>query len=219
MPGIQRTRVDDGTVCNQRILVLTGPAGVGKTTTIRVLAKELGIELLEWSEGVEEWGMSGLDGRSIALGAYADAARLTKFSAIAAREGLTSKMLSFLSRNRYSSLPLNAVDSRSIAYSQRGRTSQHDSGHPPAAPRRLMLLSSLPNLSSPTTRQVFQAALLEYAQSYTPGSCPLVIIVSDTGSAGRAETSWMDRGGDGEWDVRSVIGKDLMAHPAVSVVE
>ncbi|KXT09356.1 hypothetical protein AC579_9398 [Pseudocercospora musae] len=33
-----------------KILVLKGPAGIGKTTTVRLLAQELGIELLEWRD-------------------------------------------------------------------------------------------------------------------------------------------------------------------------
>ncbi len=52
------------TSAHQRILVLTGPAGVGKTTTIQVLTKELGVECVEWTEGVEEWGMAGVGGGS-----------------------------------------------------------------------------------------------------------------------------------------------------------
>jgi len=32
----------------QRILALTGPAGSGKTATVKVLAGELGFELIEW---------------------------------------------------------------------------------------------------------------------------------------------------------------------------
>lgn len=32
----------------QRILLLTGRAGTGKTSTIRVLSKEMGFEILEW---------------------------------------------------------------------------------------------------------------------------------------------------------------------------
>lgn len=33
----------------QRVLVLKGPAGAGKTTTVRLLAREMGCRLLEWS--------------------------------------------------------------------------------------------------------------------------------------------------------------------------
>jgi cell cycle checkpoint protein len=53
----------DGT-SRKRILVLTGPAGAGKTATINVLAKEMGVEILEWrnpssSPGGEDDGEGG----------------------------------------------------------------------------------------------------------------------------------------------------------------
>lgn len=47
----------------QRILVLTGPAGTAKTTTIRVLAREMGFEILEWRNAMDE-------SSSTTLGAY-----------------------------------------------------------------------------------------------------------------------------------------------------
>lgn len=46
---------------SQRIIVLTGPAGVGKTACIKAVADEMDCELVEWAEGFEEWGMSGGD--------------------------------------------------------------------------------------------------------------------------------------------------------------
>lgn len=39
---------------HQRILILSGPAGAGKTTTARVLAKELDLDVLEWDEDVDD---------------------------------------------------------------------------------------------------------------------------------------------------------------------
>lgn len=38
----------------QRILLVTGPAGIGKTTTVRLIAEKLRIELMEWTEGVDD---------------------------------------------------------------------------------------------------------------------------------------------------------------------
>ena len=38
----------------KRILLLSGPAGAGKTTTVRVVAKEMGVELMEWGEGADD---------------------------------------------------------------------------------------------------------------------------------------------------------------------
>lgn len=43
----------------QRVLALTGPAGVGKTATLRVLAKELNVEILEWRNGMDDVVDSG----------------------------------------------------------------------------------------------------------------------------------------------------------------
>jgi len=48
-------------------LLLTGPAGGGKTTAIRVVAKELGIDLVEWGEGAEEWSLGGGIGKFFSI--------------------------------------------------------------------------------------------------------------------------------------------------------
>jgi len=41
-------------ISKQRILVLTGPAGTAKTTTLRVLAREMGFEIVEWRNSMNE---------------------------------------------------------------------------------------------------------------------------------------------------------------------
>ena len=48
----------------QRILALTGPAGSGKTATVKVLARELGFELIEWRNSMADpyGGMSSFLG-------------------------------------------------------------------------------------------------------------------------------------------------------------
>ncbi len=38
----------------QRILALTGPAGTAKTTTVRILAREMDFEILEWRNAIGE---------------------------------------------------------------------------------------------------------------------------------------------------------------------
>ncbi|ORY20600.1 Rad17 cell cycle checkpoint protein-domain-containing protein [Naematelia encephala] len=77
----------------KRILLLTGPAGTGKTTTVRLLAHEMSLELAEWEEGQEE--------RSIGSGIE--------------RESSMSKMSSFLSRHSYA--PLNMSSQSSVSSS------------------------------------------------------------------------------------------------------
>lgn len=49
----------------RRILALSGPSGVGKTATVRALASELGLEVVEWVEGAEENGIGGDFGQSL----------------------------------------------------------------------------------------------------------------------------------------------------------
>lgn len=44
--------------------MLTGPAGTGKTTTVKVLAKGMGVDLVEWGEGVEERSIGSGLGKS-----------------------------------------------------------------------------------------------------------------------------------------------------------
>ncbi|TRM58560.1 Rad17 cell cycle checkpoint protein-domain-containing protein [Schizophyllum amplum] len=51
----------------RRILVLTGPAGTGKTSTVKVLAREMGLDIMEWrnetsaNKAPAEWDDYGLD--------------------------------------------------------------------------------------------------------------------------------------------------------------
>lgn len=46
-----------GELIRQRILFVTGPPGIAKSTSVRVIAQEMGVELVEWSEGVEEYSL------------------------------------------------------------------------------------------------------------------------------------------------------------------
>ncbi|KIY34336.1 cell cycle checkpoint protein [Cryptococcus gattii E566] len=84
----------------RRILLMTGPAGGGKTTTVRLLAEQMGVDIIEWGESVEEWSLgTGIE-----------------------RESSISKFSSFLSRNSYPSLNLSqspsSSSSRSVSQSR-----------------------------------------------------------------------------------------------------
>jgi hypothetical protein len=47
---------------------LSGPAGAGKTTTVRVVAKEMGVKLMEWGEGADDSIVGAGIGELIGLG-------------------------------------------------------------------------------------------------------------------------------------------------------
>jgi cell cycle checkpoint protein len=50
----------------QRLLVLKGPAGSGKTTTLRLLAQEMRCEVLEWRNPANSFGVAGVGYQSAA---------------------------------------------------------------------------------------------------------------------------------------------------------
>ena len=59
VPVADPTRPPSKLLKYRRILALSGPSGVGKTATVRALATELGLEVVEWVEGAEENGIGG----------------------------------------------------------------------------------------------------------------------------------------------------------------
>ncbi|KAK4685335.1 cell cycle checkpoint protein, partial [Tremellales sp. Uapishka_1] len=162
----------------KRILLLTGPAGTGKTTSVRLIAQQMGLEVLEWGEGVEESSLGwGFD-----------------------RESSTAKFTTFLARHSYPSLPTSSTSSTSSSSAQ------------PQKPR-ILLMTSLPNLSHYATKETFHQALLSFCKTYSSSSCPLVIVHSDAGMGGRAEESWMERDRGGREGAIEVVGKDVKDGP------
>lgn len=132
------------------------------------------------------------------------------FSGDLEREGLTRKLSTFLSRQNYNRLSVkNSEPSTSASQSSRPR---------------LLFISSLPNVSSRYMRQAFQISLLEFARTHGPKSSPLIVVIPDSGQQGAAEESWSrrkggDGGGDAAWDLRSIAGPEVLAHPGVATVE
>lgn len=111
---------------------------------------------------------------------------------IAEHETGISKVSSWLSRNAYP--PLGA------AGSSRSRP-------------RVLLMTSLPNVSHLPTRLAFHDALVSFCKNYNSDSCPLIIIHSDSGSSGKAEASWMDRNSAGSEGVLEVVGRTVFDGP------
>ncbi|KAG9029405.1 Cell cycle checkpoint protein rad17 [Tulasnella sp. JGI-2019a] len=177
----------------RRILTLTGPAGSGKTATLKILAKELDVEIVEWRNGVDDSFQ----------GDFLD------------YESLSLKFQNFLDRaSSYRSLSFTLGTPSSS--SQANFTSQA-SGKPR---RQLILIEDLPNILHSATREAFQSALTAFATSAEPPSCPLVIVISDTGVRGESKD---ERGGhsagfggsgqDEAVDVRSVIPHGILGGP------
>lgn len=141
--------------------------------------------MVEWEEGQEEWSIgNGFGEPQIRLGDRV----LTQ---PVGRESSMFKISTFLSRQSYA--PLNL--------SGQGSSSQNAATRP-----RILLLTTLPNMSHPPARNAFHATLLRFCQDFSSLSCPLVIVDSEAGSGGKAEESWMDRDRGGREGALELVG-------------
>ncbi|EAU86703.2 hypothetical protein CC1G_06464 [Coprinopsis cinerea okayama7 len=148
----------------RRILTLTGPAGTGKTSTIKILAKELDFEIVEWRNAIGEvtssWGQD-----SYSTGRYQDYDSDS--------ETLFTKFETFFNR---------AARCQGLAFS--GPSSSSSSSK---AKRQLVLLEDLPNILHPKTQSQFHDCLKSLVESpVSDPPVPVVIIISDTGLRGEA---------------------------------
>ncbi|CAE6422536.1 unnamed protein product, partial [Rhizoctonia solani] len=169
----------------RRILVLTGPSGSGKTATLRVLAKELEAEVVEWYASSDEFSMGGdYD-----------------------YESATTKLASFLERaGVYGSLTLNAI-SNPVSGSSKSDQKRPESKH------KILLLEDFPSLSHPRVRSAFHAALIRFAEATPPSSTttssltypPLILIISDAGLRADDTSPYSSSHRDDVLDIRAVL--------------
>ncbi|KAI0646066.1 Rad17-domain-containing protein [Trametes meyenii] len=194
----------------RRILVLTGPAGTAKTATIRILSKELGYEILEWRNSMDE---------HFSYDSHSTSASWASVE----YEGLSDKFQAFLTRASTCRPIFSQSSSR--ASSQASRSSQLSSssiaGTSSTPKRQLILLEDLPNVLHPTTQASFHAALEKFASAAESSVAPLVIIISDAGLRGEngeeGSSRWKSRNKEA-MDVRNVLSPSLLNSPYVTQV-
>jgi cell cycle checkpoint protein len=198
---------------------LTGPAGTGKTTTIRVLARELGVDILEWKNPIDDnfsrndfagqykalqsrprYNVSHIDD---SIGSQRDS---TEY------ESLSEKFQSFLLRASRCQNILTA-ESSSTAHLVEPSTTPRSSKA--LSRRQIILLEDLPNILHHRTRERFHSALEMVVHSPDPNPAPIVIIVSDAGLRGEASDEMRSQGFSGSWgkevvDIRSVLPSGLL---------
>ncbi|KAJ7720282.1 Rad17 cell cycle checkpoint protein-domain-containing protein [Mycena maculata] len=192
----------------RRILALTGPAGTAKTATIRVLARELDLEILEWRNAMGESAPSRFGD-----GPQADESPSRQSD----DDTLFSKFEAFLAR----ASTCNNIFAD--AQGREGSASQSESSTRPAAKPQLILLEDLPNILHANTQARFHAALQALVASPTASPVPVVVIVSDAGMRGEARD---ERLASGSWgkdredvlDIRTVLSRDLLHGPYVTQI-
>ncbi|KAF9185736.1 Cell cycle checkpoint protein rad17 [Haplosporangium sp. Z 767] len=162
------------------LLVLTGPAGSGKTTVIQMLAKELGLHIVEWVNSVNEnsliqrptipgedrWKSTSLDEEYIPV--------MNAFQEFFSRASRFNPMLT-----------TRDVPSQTSGVS----TSLSGTGK-----KNIILIEDLPPVSAYSSRKVFQDTITRFVNSRTNTSSVLVIIVSDVFSKQSTELLFSSTG-------------------------
>ncbi|KAG6888227.1 hypothetical protein C0992_009277 [Termitomyces sp. T32_za158] len=196
----------------RRILALTGPAGTGKTATIRVLAREMGFDIMEWKNPVGEKSHSMFDHSN-------DASSSSGYYS-ADSESLFAKFEVFLNRastchNLFSAPLSKATDS----------ASQSSQSSVLAPKRHVILLEDLPNLLHPTTQSHFHSALQSLViLPVSNPPVPLIVIISDAGVRGEINDERMANGGgwiktrDEIVDIRTVFPREFLGGPFLTQI-
>ncbi|KAF9561541.1 Cell cycle checkpoint protein rad17 [Mortierella alpina] len=160
------------------ILVLTGPAGSGKTTVLRKLAQEMDLQIIEWINSVNEnsviqrptvpgqdkWRPGSIDDEYIPV--------MNAFQEFFSRAHRYTPLVTSKDVSRH--------DGRGI-----GIGSTNDMGAVSASlsgPRKknIILIEDLPPISAYSSRKIFQDTIFRFANSRNSSSSSvLVIIVSD----------------------------------------
>ncbi|THH14857.1 hypothetical protein EW146_g5546 [Bondarzewia mesenterica] len=193
----------------RRLLVLTGPAGSAKTATIRVLARELGIEILEWRNSPNVPSSSEFPGGGDdAYSDYDYESAMDKFEAFLARAGSYRSLFAPVA---------NPIPSQSLPSASQSATTATGN-------HQLILLEDLPNVLHPAIRERFHGALRVHIESVQEGVAPVVVVLSDAGLRGEnGEERWVgssvgrsEGGGKGKGraevvDFRTVIPPGLGA--------
>ncbi|KAN0063243.1 RFC checkpoint protein Rad17 [Thecaphora frezii] len=211
----------------RRLLVLTGPAGSGKTATLRALsaATELDFELLEWNSQTS-LSLSSLSSEPYSLGSSL-AERFSDFLARSGRYPSLSMSLAGPSSSRASSgAPGEARHAASLS------KRSIDARRPTR--RRVILIEDLPNIHHLPTKAAFNAALEQYLARPLPVSpyglaevenCPIVLIISEN-TPKEDDERWAGEASGGGWrerlgaimDVRTALEETLRRSPTYSEV-
>ncbi|KAL2159303.1 hypothetical protein VTH06DRAFT_2738 [Thermothelomyces fergusii] len=189
----------------QRLLVLKGPAGSGKTTTLRLLARDMRCEVLEWKNPANSFGLAGHGYQSAA-----------------------SQFEEFLGRGgKFGQLDLESDD----ATPQPMPPPPPPSGGPAnradkATERRLMLVEEFPNtfMRSSSGLVGFRNAVLQFLAANMPPlvgfgfgynsepATPIVMVISETLLTTTSASA-------DSFTAHRLLGPEILRHPGTAIIE
>ncbi|KAM7196061.1 cell cycle checkpoint protein RAD17 [Rhypophila sp. PSN 637] len=183
----------------QRLLVLKGAAGTGKTTTVQLLAKEMHCEILEWRNPASSYGA--------VQGGYQSAS--AQFEEFLGRGG------------RFRQLDIESPDpSPPLPPST---STQSTTGRPE---RRIILIEEFPNtfMRSSTSLTSFRNAILQFLAANTPPLMsfsrdsfadpitPVVMVISETLLTTTSASA-------DSFTAHRLLGPEILRHPGTGVIE
>ncbi|THU98650.1 checkpoint protein Rad24 [Dendrothele bispora CBS 962.96] len=211
----------------RRILVLTGPAGTAKTTTIRVLSREMNFEIMEWRNASDDVPARSHVSRLNDSYAISSSSDPWPYDRDEDSESSFMKFQAFLARaTRCNNIFSSVLDDSNDRRTSSSSTSSLNSTNP----KRIILLEDLPNILHLQTRTSFHGAIeaLLDSSTYVPDPVPIVMVISDSGTRGEAEDERIMNGGwsggrfgkdrDGVMDVRTVLRKEILNGPFVTQI-
>ncbi|MCO5590097.1 hypothetical protein L7F22_044066 [Adiantum nelumboides] len=196
----------------RRLLVLSGPAGSGKSAIVRTLSiiEELNYQIVEWKNDGRQnlQGLSSWDNGRVHAGfdstLDAGPSQLNRFSA-------------FLSQSsRFNTLHIGQDDSEVEMLSTHTPSKRRD--------RRIILIDDLPNLQYEPARLEFQAVLEKFVCSpHREDSVPVILILSDTvprlddWATSSSMQGWKERN-DESLNVRNVLSDSVRTSPTFTQI-
>ena len=183
----------------KRLLILKGPSGAGKTATITMLAKIMGIDVSEWKNPV---------GSDFSSEAYLSMS--AHFEDFLGRSGKFNK-LALADSNGNFETPIPTAD----AVSESTR-------------KKIILMEEFPNtfLSTSSALRSFRSCVLQYLAFNTPSMAtlpsrkqddyldvtPVVMVITET----RLTTS---TAASDSFTAHRLLGPELLSHPSVSTID
>ncbi|KAK5130672.1 hypothetical protein LTR08_001833 [Meristemomyces frigidus] len=175
----------------RKVLVLKGAAGTGKTTTLRLLAPELGVHVCEWRNP------AGADLTS--EGSLSNTEQFEEFIRIAGK----SAGLTLVSGTNASTKPVGVP-----VFDDPGTGDNR---------KQLLLIEEFPNTfsRSSTALQSFRSTILQYVSSPPityESATPIVMVISETLLS--TNTAAAD-----SFTAHRLLGPELVNHPYVNMIE
>lgn len=183
----------------QRLLILKGAAGTGKTTTVQLLAKDMGFEILEWRNPGSALGLTQ------------------------GNQSASAQFEEFLGRGRkFGQLDFDTEDSSQAVSPANGLAL----GRPDDDRQRVILIEEFPNtfMRSGSALTSFRRTVLQYLANNTPSLTafgqsmaaepiiPVVMVVSETLLTTTSASA-------DSFTAHRLLGPEIIRHPGTAVIE